>query len=125
MPDQEAQLNEIEQKLVKAWLDNDWQTVDDLLDNDWSVIDPGGRILTKAQVLDEAKSGQRKIESGGVDEIRIRNFGDFAVVTGRTRATGSYMGNNFSVMLRFTDVFVKREDKWQAVASQGTLLSAA
>ena len=82
-----------------------------------------GRVLTKAQVIEEGfESGVRKIESGTIDEVKVRLFGDVAVVTGRTLAVGSYQGNSFSVRLRFTDVCVKRGDGWQVVASQGTLL---
>ena len=122
MTEDEAQLNELEQRLVKAWLDNDWETVNAILDDDWSVIDPGGQVLNKTQVLREAKSGQRKMEAGSIDEVKVRSFGEVAVVTGRTTAAGTYQGQSFSVSLRFTDVFVRRGDDWRAVASQGTLI---
>src|SRR5689334_6263642 len=118
MNETEAQLNEIEQRLVNAWLTRDWQTVDALLDDEWVVTDPRGRVLTKAQVIAEAKSGDRQIDSGCVDDINVRRFGDAAVVTGRTTATGAYRGNVVSVKLRFTDVFIQRGDRWRAVASQ-------
>jgi uncharacterized protein DUF4440 len=42
------------------------------------------------------------------------------VVTGRTTATGSYEGKSVTIILRFTDVFTKRDGRWQVVASQGT-----
>jgi ketosteroid isomerase-like protein len=122
MTEQEIQLRELEQRLIKAWLNHDWDVVDAILDDDWTVTDPGGRVLTKAQVIAEAKTGERKIDSGAIDEVKVRDFGDFAVVTGRTTASGNYQGNDFSVRLRFTDVFVKRSGEWRAVASQGTLL---
>lgn len=117
------QLNELEQRLVRAWLDNDYEAVNSILDDDWTVIDPGGQIITKAQVLKEFELGQRKLEAGAIDEVKVRLFGDVAVVTGRTSASGNYQGNYFSVKLRFTDVCVKRGDDWQVVASQGTLIA--
>lgn len=116
------ELNELEQRLVRAWLEEDRETVEAILDEDWSVIDPGGRILTKPEVLGEFDAGARKMESGTIDEVKVRSYGDFAVVTGRTTAAGSYQGASFSVQLRFTDVCVKRGDRWQVVASQGTLI---
>lgn len=115
-------MRELEQSLVQAWLSHDWNTVDTILDKDWSVIDPSGRVLTKTQVIAEAKSGERRIDSGTVDEIKVRDFGDFAVVTGKTTAKGSYQGSDVTVTLRFTDIFVKRGDRWRVVASQGTLV---
>jgi ketosteroid isomerase-like protein len=123
MTEHEIQLNQLEQRLIRAWINNDWETVNAILDDDWSVIDPGGRVLTKEQVIKEARSGQRKIDAGTIDEVKIKEFGGVAVVTGRTAAKGSYQGNSFSVRLRFTDVCVRRGNDWQVVASQGTLVA--
>jgi ketosteroid isomerase-like protein len=75
LTEQEDQLNQLERRLIRAWLD------------------------------------------------KVRTFGDFAVVTGRTSAAGIHHGSSFSVTLRFTDVFVKRGADWQAAASQGTLIT--
>jgi len=41
-------------------------------------------------------------------------------VTKRTTLTGSYQGKPITVVLRFTDVFTKRDGHWRVVASQGT-----
>ena len=117
------ELNQIQQRLIAAWVTKDRETINALLADDWIVTDPGGRVLTKAQVLAELDSGERKLESGTIDEVNVRLFGDVAVVTGRTAATGSYQGNSVSVKLRFTDVFVKRSGSWEAVASQATLIA--
>ena len=118
------QLEQLEQRLIRAWIDHDRETINTLLSDDWSVIDPSGQILNKEGVIREGfESGIRKIESGEIDEVNVRLFGDVAVVTGRTTASGSYQGERFSVKLRFTDVCVKRGDDWQVVASQGTLIA--
>ena len=117
------ELNQIQQRLIKAWVSKDRETINSILADDWAVTDPAGRVLTKAQVMAELDSGERKLESGTIDEVNVRLFGDAAVVTGRTAATGSYQGNSVSVKLRFTDVFVKRSGRWYAVASQATLIA--
>ena len=115
-----SELTRIEHRLVKAWLDGDRAAVDSILAPDWSVIDLTGRVLTKAQVMQELGSGERRIESGSVDELRVRTFGAFAIVTGRSVLAGSYKGQRASVVQRFTDVFAKRNGRWQVIASQGT-----
>jgi ketosteroid isomerase-like protein len=114
------ELAQIEQKIVRAWLEGDRKTIESILAPDWSVIDLTGRLLTRAQVLQELGSGERKIESGSVDDLNVRMFGNIAIVTGRSVLTGTYQGNRVSVVQRFTDVFAKREGGWQVVASQGT-----
>lgn len=118
------QLNELEQRLIRAWIEKDRETIDELLAADWSVIDPGGRVLTKWQVMEEGfESGTRNIESGTIDEVHVRLFGHVAVITGRTLAAGTYEGTPFSVKLRFTDVCEKHGSDWHVVASQGTLIT--
>lgn len=124
MTAESEQLNRLEQRLVRAWIERDRETVDEILADDWSVIDPGGRVLGKAQVMAEGfESGTRNIESGTIDEVRVRLLGHVAVVTGRTVAAGSYQGTPFSVQLRFTDVCEKQGGRWRVVASQGTLIA--
>lgn len=118
------ELNALEQRLVRAWVEHDRAVVAEVLADDWKVIDPAGRVLTKAQVLEEFDTGARKLESGTIDEVEVRAYGDCAVVTGRTTAQGSYEGNAVTVRLRFTDVCVRRGGAWQVVASQATLINA-
>jgi ketosteroid isomerase-like protein len=75
-------------------------------------------------VLEEAfGSKDRKIVSMQIDDINVRSFGYWAIVTGRTQASGEYQGNAVEVILRFTDVFAHRDGNWQVVASQATLVS--
>ena len=123
MADWTDELNRLEQRLIRAWIDHDREAIDAMLSDDWAVIDPGGRLLTKAQVLAEAfESGDREIVDGQIDDVRVRSYGEVAVVTGRTVATGTYKGVRATVKLRFTDVCVRRNEGWQVVASQATLL---
>ena len=117
-------LTELEQKLASAWVTGDRPFIEGLLAPDWTVTDPSGRVLSRQQVLDETfVSSDRQITSMAVDDVRVRLLGNAAVVTGRTRATGTYQGEAASVVLRFTDVFVLVDTRWQVVASQGTLVT--
>ena len=115
---------DIEQQLAKAWVSRDRATIDAILAPDWSVTDAAGRVLTKQQVIQESfDSADRRIEAMAIDDVKVRTFGDTAVATGRTRATGSYRGTSQSVVLRFTDVFVRCDGRWQAVASHGSTVA--
>jgi ketosteroid isomerase-like protein len=114
----------IEQQIAKAWVSHDRATIDAILAPEWSVTDASGHILTKQQVLDETfGSTDRRIDTMMIDDVRVRLYGNTAVTTGRTRATGSYRGTSSSVVLRFTDVFIRRDGRWQVVASHGSIVS--
>ena len=114
-------LRGIENGLAAAWVGRDRAFIDATLADDWCVTDAAGRILTKAQVLEEGfVSGERRLVS--LDDINVRPFGDWAVVTGRSHVEGRYQGEVKNVTLRFTDVFALRDARWQIVASHDTLL---
>ena len=117
-------LRRVENRLATAWVEGDRSSIEQILAEDWTVTDLTGRILTKADVLEEAfGSKDRKIVSMKIDDLKVRSFGDWAIVTGRTRAAGEYQGAAAEVSLRFTDVFECRDGNWQVVASQATLIS--
>lgn len=116
-------LREIENQLIAAWVSGDSSVHERVLSEDWSVIDAQGRIRNKAQVLEEMFCpGEREI-SGRIDEVNVRPYGDWAIVTGKTHVAGRYEGNEINVRLRFMDVFRRTEGEWQVVASQATLLN--
>ncbi len=52
--------------------------------------------------------------------MKVQVHGDAAVVTYRSTDKGSYKGNDLSGQYRWTDVFVKRNGRWQAIAGHGT-----
>lgn len=117
-------IEDIEQTLAKAWVDGNQAAIDGILAAEWSVTDGSGHLLTKQQVMQETfGSTDRRIERMVVDEVKVRVYGEVAVATGRTQATGSYQGTSASVLLRFTDVFVLRDGRWQAVVSHGSMVA--
>jgi ketosteroid isomerase-like protein len=120
-----AEITELVQRLAAAWVQGNRAFIEGVLAPEWSVTDPSGRVLAKQQVVDETfSSDDRHIESMTVDDVKVRLFGAVAVATGRTRATGSYKGERASVELRFTDVLLRRDDRWLFVVSQGTLVAS-
>ena len=117
------ELRDIENQLVAAWVAGDPSVHLRVLAEEWSVIDAQGRIRNKSEVLEEMfRPGEREI-SGRIDEVNVRPYGDWAIVTGKTHVAGRYEGNELKVTLRFMDVFRRTEGKWQVVASQATLLN--
>lgn len=117
------ELREIEAQLVAAWVAGDRSVHERVLSEDWSVIDAEGRIRTKPEVLEEMfRPGEREI-TGRIDEVNVRPYGDWAIVTGKTHVAGRYEGNDIKVTLRFMDVFRRIDGNWQVLASQATLLN--
>lgn len=69
--DDAEMIRSTEQRIAKAWVDRDRSALDAILAPEWSVTDASGRVLTKAQVLDEAfASTERRIDSMAIDDVR-------------------------------------------------------
>lgn len=102
------------QALVKA----DVATLNRILADDWFGQGPPGGSSNKAGALAVLKSGTPKYDAITVGEMKVRVFGDVAVVTGTQDQKSSYKGKDTSGHSVWTDVFVKRQGKWQAVVSQ-------
>jgi ketosteroid isomerase-like protein len=118
----EQALMQMERDWTEAGLKKDAATLDKILADDWVGQGPTG-TATKAQALAELKSGDNKLDSQTLSDIKVRVFGDTAVVTGSDDEKSSYKGKDTSGHYVWTDVFVKRNGRWQAVASQGTLIA--
>jgi ketosteroid isomerase-like protein len=120
----EKELLQVERDWTQASLKGDATALGKILGDDWVGQGPAG-TMTKAQVLDEMKSGDNKTDSITLGDMKVRVYGDTAVVTGSDDEKSSYKGKDTSGHYTWTDVFVKRKGRWEAVASQGTLIPAA
>jgi len=84
--------------------------------------DPSGRVTDKTQDKTDLSSGDLKFQSIELSELKVHVYGDTAVAAGTSTVKGTYKGQDISGKYRFTDVWVKRNGKWHAVASQSTKL---
>ena len=60
------------------------------------------------------------IESFTIDNLTVHVDGDTAVVFGLETEKSTYKGADSSGQYRFTDVFVKRNGVWKAIATHVT-----
>ena len=115
-----TELESIEQRVAEAWVAGNREAIERMLTPDWTVIDITGRLLTRAQVMQEMfSSRENPIAAMAIDEVTVRLFGDVAVVRGRTVAKPTSQPSA-DVVLRFTDVFVRQAGEWKVAVSQGT-----
>ncbi len=109
--------------LEETWLQNEDNpaVLENILADDFVHVLPVG-FITKAEHMDFVRKHPRPAtEKRKFEELRVRVYGETAVATGIVNAT---MGGEARRMA-FTDVFVRRDGKWQAVNAQETPLSTA
>jgi ketosteroid isomerase-like protein len=116
----EQTLMQMERDWTKAGLDKDAATVDRIVADDWTSLQFDGKTETKAQALADMKSGSSALQTVTLGEMKVRVFGNTAVVTGSDTEKSTYKGKDSSGKYVWMDVFVNRNGKWQAVASEST-----
>ena len=116
----EEELLTLEKAFAEAIVRNDLEDIGRLVTDDWIIIDPNGEIVDRTRFFDVIKSGALTHDMMESEDFRVRVYGDSAVVTGLTRTKGKFMGQEFSTQERATDVFVKRDGRWQCVLTHLT-----
>src|SRR5512135_3873154 len=80
----EQELIKLEEEWANANVKADVAFLDRILAADWTWTDADGVIWSKTESLAVLKSGQDKVTSMVVDDMKVRVYGNTAVVTGRT-----------------------------------------
>ncbi len=96
----EEELLKLENEFARAVASNDADVLDGLLADDWIIVDPDGGIIDKARFLGVIRSGALSHESMESADLRVRLYGDTAVVSGLTTSKGKFMGQNFKIFNR-------------------------
>jgi len=104
------------EELVQAYPKRESAVLDRILADDLTVINPDGSTGDKAGEIGGLRSGKLKLESVINDEIKVRVFGETAVVTGRATIRGQIDEQDIHDQNRYTSVFVKRRGRWQVIA---------
>jgi hypothetical protein len=118
--DVEELLSRIERDWADALVKGDVAFTEGLLEDDYVGTMSDGRRITKAQNLDNLRSGAFKSESMVVDGIKVRVLGDTAVVTLDQSEKSQFEGKDISGRSMWTDIFMRRDGKWQIVANHGS-----
>jgi ketosteroid isomerase-like protein len=116
----EEELLKIENKFAEAIVRNDLEGIGRLVADDWIIIEPDGGIVDRARFFEVIKSGALTHEMMESEDLRVRVYGDSAVITAVTRSKGTFMRQEFSTQERATDVFVRRDERWQCVLTHLT-----
>ncbi|MGE5625460.1 MAG: nuclear transport factor 2 family protein [Bacillota bacterium] len=112
----EQTLLTLEQRWLTAGEQRDIPALKEILVDDFLHTTYLGTLRDKADHLKSTLAPAKSRQT--LDDLKVRLYGDTGIVTGEnviTAQDGSYV-----YKLRFTDVFVKRGGRWQAVSAQET-----
>lgn len=110
-------IKQLERDWIAAETAGDVHRLDQIIADDWMELF-GGERLSKKGMLDELKSGADKIQSSELGPMDVKVLGTVAICQGSDTEKSSYKGKDSSGRYVWTDVFVGRNGRWQAVRSQ-------
>lgn len=121
----EQELIQLERDWCNATVKKDAATLSRILSDDHTSVTSRGATQTKADVLADLKDQTSSTDSCVDSNVKVRLYGDAAVVTGLGTRAGTNKGIAFkNRQVLWTDTFVKKDGRWQSVATQGTVIAA-
>lgn len=118
----ERQLIDAERQRFAAMVEADVGTLERLLADELTYTHTTGTTDTKTELLASLSSGTLKYLSIEPEDMRARPYGEVGVVTGRAAMKVRAGGQELAFRIAFTDVYVRRDGRWQVVAWQSTRL---
>jgi len=120
-PDSVSDLKALDAKLTDAFKVRDVKTLAKYTADDYLEIDPRGGVHTKKQYLAHLSKGTAKFDSLTESDVKVRDFGTTAVVTGLLHLKGKVGDKDISGDYRWTRVYHKNKSgEWRCVNEQHT-----
>ena len=116
----QQEIKALQGQVLQASLKSDTSVMEKYYADDYVAIHGDGILTTKAQEIENFRSGTTKYESITVREAKIRVYGDTAVVNALASVKTVVNGKPYSGDVRNTRVWVKQNGNWKLVVFQTT-----
>lgn len=101
----------------RAYLDADVRQMEALLTEDFTLTDADAVVTTRADDLQNARTGAIRYTVFENHDMKVRLHGDAAVVTGVTKVAGTAGTTQFAAQFQFTDTVVRQNGRWRVASS--------
>ena len=118
--DTEAAIAQLERDWAAAIVKKDAATLDRLLADEFAGVSPTAHYYNRETAIEDLTRGTYVVESMELDEVSVNTYGSFAVAFASQEETSRYAGVDTSGHYHYTNVWVLRDGRWQAIASHGT-----
>jgi hypothetical protein len=115
-----AKIEQLERERQDAFVRGDIATLDRSTASDYTTINGSGKMSTKPEMMQNLRQGKTKVLSVDLQNMKVRIYGNTAVLTGEYRDVNIREGVHRTTHALFTRIFVKSHGQWEAVAYQQT-----
>ena len=110
----------MEQDWENALVKSDVAALGTIYSDDLNYTHSNGSVDNKKSYIDKIKSGGTKYESMKREDIKVRVYGNTALVTCHWMVNVTADGKKISTDARYLHVYVKKGSVWQMVSHQAT-----
>jgi ketosteroid isomerase-like protein len=118
-PTVEQQLTKMENDWADSYVRRDPSFVERITTDDFMFVGPDGSVSNKADYI-KAITGDTTFTTFKINSLKVRTYGDTAVVIGNATISAKTKGEDESGDYSFTDIFVKQKGEWKAASGQAT-----
>ena len=111
---------EIEDNFNKAVITNDINEIKKYITSDWVLVDSQGGIIPQERFFSVIEQGLLSHSTMTKEILRVKIYGDIALVTGRGQNTGTWQGQPMEADEWVTDIYKKENEKWLCVLTHLT-----
>lgn len=117
------EIENLEMQWRQAIITNNVTQMDHLLADDYVGISANGTVETKPQELAQRRAGTVKISQLDLNDLKVRVYGDTAVVTSRATLEGTNGQSNIGGNYRYTRVYNRRLGQWKIVSFEASRMN--
>jgi hypothetical protein len=115
---------DLDRRRMQAMATKDIATLETVLADDLVYTHSSARLDTKRSLIDAMVSGATVYTGVEASDVHAQDLGDTVVLTGIAQIKVMSNGAPNAFGVRFTDVYTRREGRWQMVTWQSTRLPA-
>jgi ketosteroid isomerase-like protein len=112
---------ELDTQYQQAVKESDIATMERILADDFVLVTGRGKVFSKADLLEEARTGRMVYERQDDTNQTVRVWDNMAVITALLRVKGTSDGQLFDYQLWFSDVYIRTSNGWRCVFGQSSL----
>ncbi len=114
------QFQQVEDNFNMAVISNNVDEIKKCVTTDWALVDSQGGIIAQEKFFNVLEQGLLSHSTMTKEILRVKVYGDIALVTGRGQNTGIWQGQPIQADEWITDVYKKENDKWLCVLTHLT-----
>jgi ketosteroid isomerase-like protein len=115
---------DLDRKRMQAMAAKDVATLEAVLADDLIYTHSSARLDTKQSLIGAMTSGATVYTGVEASDVKAQDLGDTVVLTGIAQIKVVSNGTPNAFGVRFTDVYARRDGRWQMVTWQSTRLPA-